>query len=316
MTSAARKTVYGVLLVIMLMGFGYYFSRPSGDSRSGVPASIGGRSTNSGPAPASQGRLSSINEQAHTMLAERNRASAFYVAKKCYLTLEYIKRMQRTYNCDRLADNPALGGAYAECLKNRDGLQPMIDSAERSFAKSGCVDEHNLFPKYYESTKEAAKSGNSDAQLCYLQSNFIDSNGKTPYAQADRTDYQTASPKYIQDAFTRGDWRIVKLLSSDHHGEITGLSLYIPNIGTPETVYKMTRLLRLGASGAYAKQLDDRLDTIAHPDGHANPDLPQAEIAELDDWVRTTFSQYFAGSPGLTQPPYPCGVDTPAADTQ
>jgi len=314
----AQKTIYAALAlaVLMLAAFAYYSIRARGDSFSVLPASIGRRATNSGPAPATQRRPSSMDAQTHTILAERNPASAFYVAKNCYLTLGYIKRMQRTYDCDRMADNPALGSAYAECLTNRDGLQPTLDSAQRSFAKWGCGDEHDLFPKYYESTKQVAKSGNPDAQLCYLQSNFLDLNGKAPYAQADRTDYQTASPKYIQNAFTRGDWRIVELLSTDHHGGIIGLALYIPNIGTPDTIYKMTRLLRLGARGEYAEQLDARLDTMARPDGHENPDLPQAEIAELDDWAQETFSQYFAGAPGLSKPPYPCGIDTPATDTQ
>jgi hypothetical protein len=179
-----------------------------------------------------------------------------------------------------------------------------------------CEDERELFQKYYDSTKQAAKSGNSDAQLCYLQSYFLDLNNIAHYTQADIAEYKAASPKYIEDAFSRGDWRVVQLLSSDHHGGITGLSLYIPNIGMPDTIYKMTRLLRLGASGEYAEQLDAKLDTIARPDGQENPELPQARLADADTWAQRTSSQYFAGTPRLTKPPYPCGIDTPATDTQ
>lgn len=310
MTSPVRKTAYAALVILMLTALAYYFCRPSGDNPSRLPASNGRRSSNAGPDPVGQRNPSGVNEQGHPVAAGGKSPSTFYVAKSCYLTLGDIKRMQR--DCDRLADNPTLQRAYTECLKDRDGLQPMLDSAQRSLAKWGCGDERDLFPKYYESTKDAAKSGNTDAQLCYLQSNFLDLNGKAPYTQADGAEYQASAPKYIEAAFSRGDWRIVQLLSSDHHGGIIGLALYIPNIGTPDTVYKMTRLLRLGANGEYAEQLDSMLDTLVRPDGHENPELPQARVADLDAWAQKTFSQYFAGAPGLTKPPFPCAVDQEA----
>lgn len=316
MTSPARKAMYAVLVVLMLTAFTYYFFRPSGDSPSELPATIGGRSSNAGPDPVGQRRESSVRKQGPPVSAERKLSPAFYIAKNCYLTLRRIKMMQSASDCERLASKVGLEGAYAECLKNWDNTHPLIDSAQRSFANLSCGDEHDLFAKYYNSTKKAAKSGNSDAQLCYLQSNFLDLDDAPHYTQADISEYETASPKYIEDAFSRGDWRVVQLLSSDHHGAITGLSLYIPNIGTPDTIYKMTRLLRLGASGEYAEQLDAKLDTIARPDGKENPELPQVKVTDADAWAQKTFSQYFASSPRLSEPPSTCGIDTPATDTQ
>jgi hypothetical protein len=316
MTSLARKAIYAVLAVLVLTAFAYFFFRPSGDRPPALPAAIGGRSSNAGPDPIGQGRPSGVNAQGQPVGAERKLPPAFYTAKSCYLTFSRIKMMQSASNCERLAAKVGLEGAYAECLKSWDDTHPFIDSAQRSFANLSCGDEHDLFAKYYNSTKESAKSGNSDAQLCYLQSDFLDLDNKPPYTQADIAEYQAASPKYIEDAFSRGDWRVVQLMSSDHHGAITGLSLYIPNIGTPDTMYKMTRLLRLGASGEYAEQLDAKLDTIARPDGKENPELPQARVADADAWAQKTFSQYFAGAPRLSEPPSTCRIDTPATDAK
>jgi hypothetical protein len=314
MITPARKKIYAALALLILIAFAYNFFQSRGATPSELPVSIGGQPLHAAPNSTGQETPSSVKGKDQAVATQRKLPSAFYPAKSCYLTLVQIKEMQSASNCDRLAAKVGLESAYAECLKNWDDSHPLLDSAQRSFAKLNCGDEHNLFSKYYASTKEAAKSGNIDAQLCYLQSNFLDLESKPHYSPADKAEYQVASPKYIQDAFSRGDWRIVRLLSTDHHGGLTGLALYIPNIGDPDTVYKMTRLLRLGASGEYAEQLDSRLDDLAHPDGKENPELPQAKIAELDDWAQKTYSQYFAGAPSLTKPPYPCGIDVGTAN--
>ena len=80
----------------------------------------------------------------------------------------------------------------------------------------------------------------------------------------------------------------------------------IPDIGKPETIYKMTKLLRLGASGFYAKRLDRDLDGIIHRDLVPEAALPADVVKRGDAWAQQTFNESFAGVTGLTEAPTVC----------
>jgi hypothetical protein len=172
-------------------------------------------------------------------------------------------------------------------------------------------EDADLVRNYYDSTKQAAQQGAPSAQMCYLQSNFPGFDARSHYSEQDVAEYKASSSVYIRDAFQRGDWRIVQLLSNDHRGGITGLAIDIPDIGTPSTMYKMLTLLRLGASGDYANQLDSQIDDLVRPDGKENPELPQSMIDEDETWAQETHSKYFSVSPRLKETPFPCGSSTP-----
>src|SRR6185295_17864489 len=110
--------------------------------------------------------------------------------------------------------------------------------------------------RYFEATKQAAHAGDADAQMCYLQADFGASNGEPVVTDAEVEEYGRLAPDYVDDALRRGDWRIVELMTkSSFHPGIEAIR-QIPDIDKPETIYKMTKLLRLGASGSYAKSLD------------------------------------------------------------
>jgi hypothetical protein len=312
--SPRLKAAYVGSALLVLVVSGFYFLRSTGEGRRGLPSSTGASASTTTSTPAAPPRT---NEQRQSSVTDTEMSSSFYHAKACYEANFRAKHFKGFSDCDSLASRPGLEGAYAECLKNWDDAQRLVGAAQRSSASLHCGDdEHHLFRDYYDSTKEAAKRGNTDAQLCYLQSNFLDSGNPQQYTQAEIADYQASSAKYISEAFARGDWRIVKLLSSGHHGEIVGLMLYIPDIGTPETMYKMNMLLRLGADGEYANELDAAMEMIAQPDGHENPDLPENKIDEANAWAQKTYSQYFASAPRLSKDPYPCNFAVRGPDTQ
>ncbi|MGH8239000.1 MAG: hypothetical protein ACREXP_18540 [Steroidobacteraceae bacterium] len=120
--------------------------------------------------------------------------------------------------------------------------------------------------RYFAATKQAAKSGNADAQLCYLRGDFFSPEGAQIFTDAEIEEHKQVAPKYVDAALKRGDWRIVHLLSTRHVHQGSGPLNLLEGIGDRDTHYKMTKLLRLGASGSYAKFMQSRLEGMLHPD--------------------------------------------------
>lgn len=232
--------------------------------------------------------------------------SKFLVTKECYYARLGIKRFQAIADCQNLASQQENAREYGECLQRWDEDQATITRLQRQIETLKCPDDADLVRAYYDSTKQAARHGDPNAQLCYLQSHFPGFDERNHYTEQDIADYKASSTDYIYDAFKRGDWRIVQQLSGDHRSAITGLAIGIPDIGTPSTIHKMLTLLRIGAIDEYAEQLDSQIDDLERPDGKENPKLPQSLIDEDKAWAKETYSKYFSNSPTLKQPPHPC----------
>jgi len=245
-------------------------------------------------------------------IADDRITSKFLIAEECYYARMGIRQFQENADCQQLASSQATARAYAECLKTWDEKQATITRFQRQIADVHCPEDADLVKNYYDSTKQAAQHGDVNAQLCYLQSSFTEFDARSQhYTDKDVADYKASSPVYIQQAFQRGDWRVVQLLSNDHHGGITGLAIGIPDIGTTHTIFKMLTLLRLGAIGDYANQLDSQIDMLIRPDEKANPELPQSVMDEDRAWAQETYSKYFSSSPRLKETPFPCDTATP-----
>jgi hypothetical protein len=150
--------------------------------------------------------------------------------------------------------------------------------------------------------------------MCYVQSGFqsgyVYANEERLYTEQDVDDYKADSPKYISDALARGDWRVVQILSTHFFEPSSGLIGLIDHIGEPETVYKMEKLLQLGAAAGYAKTLGYTMEDLANPDLAPDQALPERAIAEADAWAEEMHAQHFAKSPKLTQEPVLCADDS------
>jgi hypothetical protein len=229
---------------------------------------------------------------------EEPRAS-FRKFHRCYYASKALAASKNSVTqCKWFEGKPQYEKAYASCLNNLVDAQDRMSAAEAAMA--GCGNDGDVRDNYYNATKSAAKAGDPDAQLCYLQSDFLDLAGKPNYTDAGVEEYKATAPQYVDDAFKRGDWRIVYLLTTQHFHPTSGYLNLLDNIGDPVTTYKMDKLLRLGSSGEYAGDLDALSDDLAH-----GPQL-QGKVAEADAWARETYTQYFAGVPGITKPPAVC----------
>ncbi|ASR42750.1 hypothetical protein BEN78_04465 [Xanthomonas citri pv. mangiferaeindicae] len=154
----------------------------------------------------------------------------------------------------------------------------------------------------FERTMRAAELGDLDAQICYVNSNFV---LQRPWTAQEHRDYADRAPKYVEAALSRGDWRIVEVLRVADLTlvEERGLPFQI-TAGDQLTIYKMNRLLRMGAADGFASYLDNLLMRPAFP--HS-----EEEIAEADRWVRKIFDAHFGMSPKLTAPPNVCLQNRP-----
>jgi hypothetical protein len=179
-------------------------------------------------------------------------------------------------------------------------------AAEKALIDAGCGDTTDVETRYFQATKQAAQAGDPDAQMCYLQGEFGTSSGESLLGDSDVEEYKHAAPAYVDSALRRGDWRVVKLLTKRSFHPGSGPVTQIDKIGEPETVYKMTKLLRLGATGKYARALDGDLNGMIHPDLVPESALPADVVSRSDAWAQQTFNDSFSGVAGLTDAPTVC----------
>ncbi|HYR78635.1 MAG TPA: hypothetical protein VEO55_01440, partial [Candidatus Dormibacteraeota bacterium] len=193
---------------------------------------------------------------------------------------------------------------YAQCMNDWVGQRDRLSHAQADLA--GCGDEATIVQRYYRATKSAAKSGDVDAQLCYLQAQFVNEQEMAPFTEHDAEDYKADSPKYVNKAIKRGDWRVVRLLAIRQLNPGVGMLRLLDHIAEPETVDRMVKLLILGSSGVYNNELKAELETMVERPGV----LSQEQTAAADQWARRTYDEYFSGTPGLTAPPEICAAQT------
>jgi hypothetical protein len=209
-------------------------------------------------------------------------------------------------DCKEFEGRTDFQNLYAQCLNGWMNAPNRKSAAEASLRDAGCGDTTDVHTRYFEATKQAARAGDADAQLCYLQGEFSTSSGDSLFTDADLAEYGRVARQYVDAALRRGDWRIVELMTKDSfHPGVEPIRL-IPDIGKPETIYKMRKLLRLGASGSYATSLQRDLDGMIHPDLVPEAALPADVVRRGDAWAQQTFNESFSGVPGLTERPTVC----------
>ena len=168
-----------------------------------------------------------------------------------------------------------------------------------------CSDIANLQNEYYLTLRKAAEAGDVDAQLCFLQGIASDVEGRSIVGISDPwADYQSLARRYVDSAFARGDWRIIKQLSIDHLNLYSGALATIYPYGTPDVAYKMMRLLQKGATGPYADDMTARLkDYQDLKNFQGKSILTEAQIQDGDSWAESMYQTNFAHATRLTQEP-------------
>jgi hypothetical protein len=169
----------------------------------------------------------------------------------------------------------------------------------------GCDDMKDALRREYEATKAAAKSGDVDAQICYLMQGAGDRESGFALSDAEIAEYQSLAPQYVDTAFKRGDWRVVDLLGF-RVIDWAGLFIDLEQWKDPAREYKARQLLLLGAGDVDPQDTDYWLAALRMPESKDNGKLSAQEIHDSDAWVQETYDKYFSSQPRLTKEPMVC----------
>ena len=239
-------------------------------------------------------------------VAANNASAAFEKLRLCAYASRELAVTTWLSDCKEYEGRTDFQDLYAQCLNGWMNVPNRKAAAQASLRDAGCGDTTDVDTRYFEATRQAARAGDADAQMCYLQGAFGTSTGESLFTDTDLDEYGRAAPRYVDAALRRGDWRIAELMTKDNFHPGVEPIRQIPDIGKPETIYKMTKLLRLGASGSYAESLQRQLEGMIHPDLVPEAALPADVVKRGDAWARQTYNEYFSGVAGLTERPEVC----------
>lgn len=162
------------------------------------------------------------------------------------------------------------------------------------------VSKEQAFELARRAILQAARLGDVDSQLCAITYYFID------------TDHLIET--YQDQAFARGDWRVVRLmaLKTISAGPTLGARVSSPpDPDDPALYYRMMNLLQLGANKAYAQDLQDELDSFDGSNNailaHGGANLSPEQADEARAWAQEQYRKYFALSPRMNAAPALCG---------
>ncbi len=227
-------------------------------------------------------------------------------AIRCYTTTQDITALQGRINTDTRDRDPRLKEA-------RDRNLTAQIEAISDFRTTHCdmLSRETLDSLTRFAAKNAAALGDVDAQMCVIQLRFLETRrDASPDESLHGWDYIAA---YSARAFERGDWRIVSLMRartiSRGHGPIFARDDMFP--GDPVSYLRAVQLLRLGAGGEFADELDEEIakfiETVNPAMIEEGIGLQATEISDAKVWAQAEFDSHFSGSPALTEPPTTCG---------
>jgi len=169
------------------------------------------------------------------------------------------------------------------------------ESSKANASSRGCSGDPSVLEREFrKAVIIAAKDGDEDARICYVDGAFF-----TP-KDVDIDEYRVNAHRYLKEAIERGDWRAVALLakdSPDHDG--MGVMSSMDIIGKPFTLYRANRLLQLGAADGLKKIYADNARVAAQR-------LTNAQIVNANVWAAQVYSKYFDKSSKLTSNPSGC----------
>jgi hypothetical protein len=223
-------------------------------------------------------------------------AATFDRITSCVHETIKLEHHTRQAGCDWYANKQQYQEAYAACLNNAASEQAAIDKGHQRLRT--CSPSELTPSGIFAATKTAAVAGDRDAQMCFVAANFLEdpAAGKI-VSQEDESEYRRLAPGFIDSAFAQGDWRIVALLSRRSVDSVNRLLSSVYDIGTPETIYKMNRLLQLGGSEGVATGAANSL---------AKVELPAQQQSVAERWVRETYNAQFASTTRLEAMPRVC----------
>jgi hypothetical protein len=151
---------------------------------------------------------------------------------------------------------------------------------------------------YYQALRDLSRRGDVQAQRCFIQGYFgIDQERGIHLSQAQIDEYAVLAKNFIETAFERGDWSVVRWLSKPRIDMPDFLLARAHPMGLDDRVaaYKIRRLLMLGNQPGYGTLPQDdpkRLVEYWRKEKWLSPE----QLEEAESWAQTMYQQHFIGS--------------------
>jgi hypothetical protein len=216
------------------------------------------------------------------------------------LAHDAVRCVNAAYETDRMQDNLEGPDVAAKTAAIRNTLSAVCHGMGRE----------EIFSLSRHAVLRAAELGDVDSQLCALTLRFTNPHHSAEgnLSEEESAQLASAAANYEASAFARGDWRIAQFRAlqtqTSGHGRIGGR--IAPVSSDPLTLYRMERLLRLGAVGDYAQYLDEQIDRVLNESSSQGMDLSPQAIKEADAWAFAQYQNIFSASPTLESAPRLC----------
>lgn len=179
-------------------------------------------------------------------------------------------------------------------------LKTTVGELESKHACTGLtIDEATA--NVYPTLLAAAKLGDVSAAACYASA--IAPLPEDKKSKEDIQAFRTTANEFVNAGIARGDWRFVEIMTHAT-GSLGHRFDWFGHLVRPsrEQGYRYRKLLRLGATGTFAGDLDEELAELA---AHLSPEIVQAMDAE----AQRDYGAHFLNSPMLNKRPQPCEMN-------
>lgn len=235
-------------------------------------------------------------------LMERAQAGDASAASRLFRdTMKCIRANEARAQAEVVLSTPPIDNLSEEQTQLQEAMFKRIQSDIQT-TKRLCegTDEQQLADSAAPVAKAAAQLGDLDAATCYIGPGLPRTREQLqPDAVAD---YQQNSLLFVKHGIENGDWRFVGLMAHAYAGAGMLRDLFALLVrADPKRAYAYTRLLREGAQGEYALQLDRQLAAMAQR-------VQTEDIKTADGWAQNMYQQYFLKTDPLEASPGQCNI--------
>lgn len=219
---------------------------------------------------------------------------------ECHRLLQQQQKVE-PINCDAIGLDSTQH--HNLCLQQQVMVGRQIQSIIA--ASASCPEDVVGAEKYYAELRQRALGGDVDAQRCFTMGHFANPLPNFYITDDQSKEYPTLARQFIDAAFERGDWRVVRWLGKTKLSTEDGLirSIYPIGLDHPETNYRMELLLLKGLG---PEALDQELVPVGdilkiYKSGQQK--LSEAQLKESEDWARDMYQAHFVGVPDTVKNP-------------
>jgi hypothetical protein len=207
-------------------------------------------------------------------------------------------------NCDAIGLNDQ--EQHSLCLRQQVQYDKFLQriAAEAASCPSGVANA----AQFYSELRELALAGDIGAQRCFIQGhfNYRSELGKSSAITEEQSnEYPTLAKQFIDAAFERGDWKVIRWLGKTRVSIEDGLvaSVYPMGLDHAETQYKMDLLMLFGLGpNAIDRQFRSVGDVVGiFKSGRGG--LSTQQLKEGEEWARDMYRAHFVGIPDVVNGP-------------